>query len=119
MIHKHPYHSIYKRSLYSFILISTIMIFGTIGMHLIEKMPYLDAFYFMSMVATAQGPTLTPATSLGKIFVAIMSFVSVGTAVTALGFLFGPFLGQVWRIGGMKLEQEIEMIKKTSPKKDD
>ena len=111
---KHPFHSAYKRALYCFILISVIMTIGTVGVHCIEKMSYLDSFYFMSMIATAQGPTYTPASALGKIFVAFMAFISVGAGVAALGFLFGPFFGQLWHIGIIKLEEELHLIKKNS-----
>ena len=104
---KHPFHSTYKRAFYSFVVIFTIMFIGTVGVHWIEKMPYLDAFYFMSMIATGQGPFYTPANAIGKIFVAFMSFISVGAGVASLGFLFGPFFGQLWHIGRMKIEEEV------------
>ena len=93
------------------------MITGTLGMSYFEKMSYLDAFYFMSMIATAQGSAYTPATAAGKIFAALMSFISVGSAVAALGFLLGPFFGQVWHIGTAKLEEEWHLIKKDPPGK--
>ena len=79
---------------------------GTGGFHLIEGSSYLDAFYLTSMIATAQGPAEVPATSAGKIFAAVMAFVSVGTVVAAAGFLFGPFMGQLWRIGHDRWEKE-------------
>ena len=82
------------------------MLIGTIGMHALEGLSWLDAFYFMSMLATAQGPATQPATVAGKLFASCMAFVSVGSAITALGFLFGPFLGQLWRIGVEKVEEE-------------
>ena len=109
--HQH-YHSAFKRGLFSFFLISFIMTIGTLGMHFIERMPYLDAFYFMSMIATAQGPTVTPVTWEGKIFASLMAFLSVGFVVTALGFLLGPFLGTLWRIGVMRLEKDLHLLKK-------
>lgn len=82
------------------------MLVGTVGVHCIEQMSYLDAFYFMSMIATGQGPFYTPHTTTGKIFIAFMSFVSVGAVVTSLGFLFGPFMGQLWHIGRVTFEEE-------------
>ena len=79
---------------------------GTVGLHRLEGMAYLDAFYFMSMLATAQGPTMTPSTPAGKLFTALMAFVSVGSVVAALGFLFGPFFGQLWKVGVERFEHE-------------
>lgn len=83
------------------------MIVGTVGIHYLEGYSYLDAFYFMSMIATAQGPMMIPQSAGGKIFASIMSFISVGGGVAALGFLFGPFFGKIWRIGVEHLEEEL------------
>ena len=103
----HHYHSPWKRGMFSLLLVTAIMIIGVMGVHGIEKMSWVDAFYFMSMIATAQGPMVTPATAAGKIFVSFMAFISVGAVVAALGFLFGPFLGKLWHIGVKHLEQEL------------
>jgi len=91
---------------HSIALVGTVLLIGTVGLHWLEGVSYLDAVDFMSMVATAQGPTQAPVTALGKLFTALMAFVSVGTVVAALGFLFGPFFGQLWRLGVEHLEQE-------------
>ena len=107
---KHHYHSPLRRGLYSFILIAVVMIVGTMGIHLIEDVSYLDSFYLMSMIATAQGPNYSPHTPAGKIFVSLMAFVSVGMVVAATGFLLGPFFGKLWRIGFLKLEEEIKFL---------
>ena len=106
MKHRHRYHSPWKRGIYSFALLFGVLTIGTVGFHLIEGYPYLDAFYLTSMIATAQGPSQTPATPAGKAFASLMAFVSIGMVVTAAGFLFGPFLGQLWRIGHERWEEE-------------
>ena len=111
------------RALYSFSLIAAVVALGTVAMHLIEGWSYLDSFYFASFIATGQGPpgNLLPASPLGKVFSSILAFVSVGTVITALLFLFGPFLGRVLRAGEVKLEEvekEIEGMGK-GQKKDD
>jgi hypothetical protein len=110
----HHYHSPYKRTLFSFILVSSVMLVGTIGMHLIEQISWMDAFYFMSMIATAQGASYVPQTALGKLFASLMSFVSVGFVVASLGFLFGPFLGKLFKIGQDKLEEEKKLLREKS-----
>ena len=107
---RHHLHSPWNRAAYSFALVAVILTVGTLGLHGVEGMPYLEAFYFMSMIATCQGPTVTPATAAGKLFVSIMAFISVGSVVTSLGFLFGPFFGQLWRIGVVKLEEEAHLL---------
>ena len=110
MTRRHHLHSPAKRGLWSFSLVAGVMLVGTVGIHYFEGLSYLDAFYFMSMIATAQGPAAVPRTSAGKLFTAIMAFVSVGTVVASLGFLFGPFFGKLWRIGVEKMEDELRQL---------
>ena len=81
-------------------------------MHWVEGLSYIDAFYFVSMIVTCQGPSLTPVTPFGKIFVSFMAFVSVGAVAAALAFLFGPFFGKLWRVGVERVEQELHLLKK-------
>ena len=99
------YNTPLKRGVISLVLVVMVMVVGTVGMHKIEKMAYIDAFYFISMIATAQGPTFAPATTAGKLFASLMSFVAVGVVVTSIGFLFGPFLGQLWHIGAERAKK--------------
>lgn len=103
---RHHYHSPWKRALYSLALILGVLAVGTIGFHLIEHTPYVDAFYLSSMITTAQGPSKAPLTAAGKLFASFLAFLSMGTVVAAGGFLFGPFLGQLWRIGHDRWEKE-------------
>ena len=112
ILKKHHLHSPYKRGFYTLILVITVLGIGTIGLHLIEKFSYLDSFYFISMIATGQGPapSLGVSTSLGKLFVSFMAFVSVGSMLASFGFLFGPFMGKLWRIGVFKLEKELHHL---------
>ena len=88
-------------------MLATVVIIGTLAMHAIEGWSYLDSFYFTSFIATGQGPpgNLQPASALGKVFSSVLAFVSVGTVITTLLFLFGPFLGRVLRAGEEKLEK--------------
>ena len=102
--------SFWHRAAYSFGLIVGIVLIGTFGMHLIEGWSYLDSFYFTSFLATGQGPpgNLVVNDPSGKVFSSILAFVSVGTVITALLFLFGPFLGRLLREG----EETLEKIEK-------
>lgn len=106
--HHHHLSSPTRRAVSAAILVGAIMVVGTIGMHWIEGMSYIDAFYFMSMIATAQGSATTPVTVGGKIFASVMAFISVGVAITSFGFIFGPFLGKLLHIGRLDLEDELK-----------
>jgi len=111
---RHHYHSFRNRGLYCLGLVTFVSLLGTIGIHFIEGFSWIDSFYFTSMIATGQGPapSISPATFLGKLFTCFIAFVSVGSMVASLGFLFGPFFGKLWRIGIVKFEEEIEGLKK-------
>ncbi len=102
--------SFWQRAVYSFALIAGVVIVGTVAMHFIEGWSYLDSFYFTSFIATGQGPpgNLVVSDPSGKIFASVLAFVSVGTVITALLFLFGPFLGRVLKAG----EEELELLGK-------
>lgn len=107
---RHHYHSPWRRGAYSLALVASVMTVGTLGLHALEGESLLDAFYVMSMIATAQGPATTPATAAGKLFLSLMAFVSVGSVIAALGFLFGPFFGQLWTIGKERMEEEARVL---------
>ncbi len=107
---KHHYHSPLKRGVFSFLIVAFVMTFGTLGMHALEKLSWVKAFYFMSMIATAQGPTFMPATRAGMLFASFMAFVSVGSVIASLGFLFGPFFGKLVKVGIEKFEEEVKLL---------
>ena len=109
---QHRIHPLWKRAFYSTALIVGVVGFGTVSLHSIEHYSYLESFFFMSMLATGQGPPIVPATNLGKIFTSVMAFVSVGTVVFSLGFLFGPFFGKLIRIGGREIQKEERALMK-------
>lgn len=106
--HHHHLSSPTKRAIKASVLVAVIMVVGTIGMHMTEGMNYIDAFYFMSMIATAQGSATTPLTVSGKIFASFMAFISVGASITSFGYIFGPFLGKLLHIGRLNLEEELK-----------
>lgn len=113
----HHLHSTKRRTLYSIVIVIAVMGLGTVGMKIFEGYTWVDAFYFTAMIATAQGSAITPATTAGKIFTVFMAFLSVGMVITTLGFLFGPFLGRLWHIGRIKLEEEIQALERLKKNK--
>lgn len=105
--------SLLARAVTAFLVIAVVVVIGTLGMHALEGWTYLDSFYFTSFIATGQGPpgNLVVNDPAGKVFASILAFVSVGTVVTALLFLFGPFLGRLIRSGEEKVEKlERELV---------
>ncbi len=87
------------------------MAVGTIGMEVLEGWDPVASFYFMALLATAEGPAATPATAAGKIFAAVMAFFSIGAAISAITFTFGPLFGTVLKVGIQYVEKEEEKLK--------
>jgi len=109
-IFSHPLSPISKRGLYAVVAIAVVMTAGTVGTKLLTGWAWIDSFYFMSMVATAQGPPNAPPNFWSKIFISIMAFVSIGTLITAIGTLFGPFLGYLFHKGAhLAVEEEAKL----------
>jgi hypothetical protein len=95
----HPLSPINRRGVYALLAVAVVMAAGTVGTKLLAGWSWIDSFYFMSMVATAQGPPNAPPNFWSKIFVSIMAFVSIGTLISAVGTIFGPFLGYLMHKG--------------------
>ncbi|MDE1869384.1 MAG: hypothetical protein KGH71_00160 [Candidatus Micrarchaeota archaeon] len=104
--------TLFRRAVYAVALVASVLIIGTVAFHYVEGYSYIDAFYFMSMLATAEGPTITPVTTLGKILGAAMAFISIGSVIFALTFIFGPVLGKILQMGEHKLKEEEQILTK-------
>jgi hypothetical protein len=107
---RHPLSPFKLKTLYSIAVVIAVLAVGTEAMHIIEGWGYVDSFYFISLIATAQGPTASPKTDAGKIFAALFAFVSVGAVVSALVFVFGPMLGSLAKVGFDYVEREERKI---------
>ena len=85
-----------RRAVYAVSAVVAAEVVGTVGFHVIEGANWVNAFYFESMLATGQGPPFTLYTDAGKIFASIMGFVSVGSVLSAVIFVVGPFALRLW-----------------------
>jgi len=97
--------------MYAVLVLAIVMTVGTVGMMLLEAWGLIDSFYFMALIATAEGPAATPATAAGKIFAAVMAFLSIGATISAITFTFGPLFGSVLKEGVRYVEREEEKLK--------
>ena len=107
----HPLSPFTKRAFYAIVVLAIVMAVGTVGLMVIEGWGLVASFYFMALLATAEGPAATPATDVGMIFAAIMAFFSIGAAISAITFTFGPLFGSVLKEGVRYLEKEEEIVK--------
>lgn len=97
--------------MFSILVLAAVMVIGTVGMVSFERWTYVDAFYFMSLIATTQGPARSPETDAGKIFASAMAFVSVGAVISSIAFVFGPLFGTLLKEGIDYLEMEEKKVK--------
>ncbi len=108
---RHPLSPFKRRALYAVVILAIVMAIGTIGMMLLEGWDAVTSFYFMALLATAEGPAEAPATVGGKIFASIMAFFSIGAAISAITFTFGPLFGSVLKEGFAYVEKEENKLK--------
>jgi hypothetical protein len=107
----HPLSPFTRKAFYAVLVLAVVMAVGTLGMMLLEGWDLVDSFYFMALIATAEGPAATPATASGKIFAAVMAFLSIGAAISAITFTFGPLFGSALKQGLAHVEKEEEKLK--------
>jgi len=107
----HPLSPFRRQTLFSILIVILVLAIGTEVLHEIGGWSYVDSFYFVSFVATTQGPKFAPKTDVGKIFASIMAFVSAGAVISALVFVFGPLLGTLVKVGFDFVEKEERKLK--------
>jgi len=112
VIARSKFQRLLRRALFSLLIITVVLLVGTVGMNYLEGWRYVDSFYFTSMLVTAEGPPNAPATDAGKIFASLMAFVGVGSVVTAFVYLLGPVLGTLLRKGVSGVEKEIRAVER-------
>ena len=108
---RHPLSPFRRKAFYAVLVLAIVMAVGTVGLMLIEGWGLVASFYFMALLATAEGPAATPATDAGKIFAAIMAFFSIGAAISAIAFAFGPLFGTALKEGIRYVEKEEERLR--------
>lgn len=108
---RHPLSPFKKRAFFAIVILGVVMAIGTLGMMGLEGWDIVTSFYFMSLLATAEGPAQSPMTVGGKIFASFMAFVSIGAAISAITFTFGPLFGSILKEGFVYVEKEEDKLK--------
>ncbi len=115
---RHPLSPFKKRAFLAIAILGLLMAIGTIGMMILEGWDLVTSFYFMSLLATAEGPAQSPMTVGGKIFASSMAFFSIGAAISAITFTFGPLFGSIVKEGFAYVEREEDKLKTRLERKD-
>jgi len=107
---QHPLSPFKKRAIFAIAILGLVMAIGTIGMMILEGWDLVTSFYFMSLLATAEGPAQSSMTVGGKIFASFMAFLSIGAAISAITFTFGPLFGSIFKEGFAYVEREEDKL---------
>jgi len=99
-------------------VLAVVLAIGTIGMMILEHWDPVTSFYFMALLATAEGPPEVPGSPQGKIFASVMAFFSIGAAISAITFTFGPLFGSILKEGFAYVEKEEDKLKAKLEHKD-
>jgi hypothetical protein len=71
------------------VLISSLGL-GMLGYHVLEKLPWIDAFLNASMILSGMGPVATLQTEAGKIFAGCYALFSGIALISIMGIIFAP-----------------------------
>lgn len=72
-----------------FLIFMAVFATGAVFFHLVEKLSYIDAIYFVAMTLTTVGyGDIAPQTDAGKIFTAIYAFLGIGIFFGFANILF-------------------------------
>jgi hypothetical protein len=115
---RHPLSPFKRRAFLAVVILVIVMAIGTFGMMALEGWDFVTSFYFMSLLATAEGPAQSPMTVGGKIFASFMAFFSIGAAISAITFTFGPLFGSILKEGFAFVEKEEDKLKTRIEHKD-
>jgi hypothetical protein len=115
---RHPLSPFKRRALWAVVVLAIVLAIGTVGMMIIEHWDPVTSFYFMALLATAEGPPEVPGSPQGKIFASVMAFFSIGAAISAITFTFGPLFGSVLKEGFSYVEKEEDKLKARLEHKD-
>jgi hypothetical protein len=89
-----PRREFYRRLLHHAMLGTVIIVvslgLGMTGYHVLEKMPWVDAFVNAAMILSGMGPVGNLNTDAGKIFAGCYALFSGLALVAILGIVFAP-----------------------------
>ena len=101
----------YRRHLLRNFAFATTMVFaalgaGTVGYHVTEGLPWVDALLCAAMILTGMGPTATLHTTAGKLFATAYALFSGVFFLTMAALVIGPLVHYLLRRLHLTLEHE-------------
>lgn len=85
-----------------FLVASLILLFsvaaGTVGYHLLARLPWVDAFLNASMILSGMGPIDRLETTAAKLFAAFYALFSGLVLVSVIGITVAPWLHRLFHL---------------------
>lgn len=79
---------------------------GTVGYHVFESLPWIDALLNASMILSGMGPVEHPETALGKLFASAYAIYSGIVFLVTVGVLFAPMVHRALHRFHLEMEAE-------------
>ncbi len=74
------------------VLIGGTLALGTVGYHVVDGFPWLDAFHQSAMLLAGMGPVRPIETTAGKLFDSLFALLCALIMLGAAGILFAPIV---------------------------
>jgi|CXWL01.1.fsa_nt_gi hypothetical protein len=87
-------------------IIAGSLFLGTLGYHLTENLPWIDATLNASMILSGMGPLHNPSTTAGKLFATGYALFSGIAFLTLAAVLFAPVLHRLLHSFHLEMEDE-------------
>ncbi len=104
----------YNRLRFAIFVLAGTIVFGTVGLHVVEGMPLFDAFYMTIITISTVGfSEIKPLSSLGRVLTIFIIVSGITVGAYAIGTLLRMFIeGELSKIfGRRKLEKNISAMK--------
>lgn len=110
------------RLIYSLLLALGVLVIalaiGTVGYHLIAKLPWIDAILNASMILTGMGPVATMATTASKLFASAYALFSGVVFLSAMGLVLSPVFHRILHRFHLENSQEGSGNRRSSKRSD-
>lgn len=74
----------------AFVLLGTFLAIGSIGYHVTDNIPWIDAFHNASMILSGMGPVVEIKSFGGKVFSSLYAIFSGVMFITNIGIILAP-----------------------------
>jgi hypothetical protein len=97
----------------AFVLVGVMLLFGTLGYHIFNHLPWIDALLDASMILAGMGPVAPLTNNTAKLFASFYALLSGFVIIGTTGIILAPWLHRMLHY----LYQELPKPKEEKTKK--